>query len=449
MFSMPRMNTVYQTLKKLVITAWISSRNNPIPSLLLTIGIFLQISVYLVSINPLYCTTNDAFTDLTRYKNERTDIEVENDVVLRNLESLKSTSPYMNDLLNAKFHLITVGNNDQVYGFQVLQLTSDIYDWNLQLLGTKDDRIGHQGWGTGFGFKISYQLQFAEKIAPNDIVVFVDAFDVITFGFQQEVLNGYLLAIARNVQLQKDGILPTKRSITLTETAPILFAAEWGCMNEIPQPMEGRIDRNPCLNSGSFIGQAKEVARLIKSMKFETDGNDQVDYIYAYKESLVNESLPLVILDHDSDVFLALWNVSLDQMIFNPRNRRWKNRETKGEPVFFHFNGYIKKIDAALDLILGRQHPPNAGAILWHKAWWCRFGPLVSKEQYVFDTSIYALVFMAIAGALLIFPRGIGKVKWMSRILGRTESSVGKLSDAVAEETEGLRGEGAEIAKEW
>ena len=331
--------------------------------------LFLLLSLY-VFFDPGFCVDRSAETALrTLIAAEPARLQAEA-ALQRSIDELQAQGTLLS-MDNVTVHIFTVGNKPDDHGLDLLRLTSGAFGWDLHVMGENDVRIGIKGWATGFGLKIKYQADFIRSIPGDDFAVFVDAFDVTTWGGVDELKRGYLRACARALQRKNT-------PATAERMPPILFSAETGCMEGFSQPMEGSVPF-PCLNSGAFIGRARDLNALLSTMTYDESGNDQADFTRAYLLSLTNASWPLVILDHEHDAFLSLWGVDPDaDLVFSPMLGKWRHVATQGVPVFAHWNGAIKLIDYTVDLMMGRQHRLSAFGSQW---FWCRSATLHDVRQ--------------------------------------------------------------------
>ena len=308
-----------------------------------------------VALDPNYCadqTSEALLREVVAAEGGR----LARELSLRSRISELQSSGTLPTLSNVTTHLLTVANKED-RGLDLLRLTSSAFGWQVHTLGTTDARIGRKGWGTGFGLKILYQQQYAASLPPGDLLIFVDAFDVLTWGGVEAAVEGYLRACARAVA----------REDAPHRAPAVLFSAERACTVGFVQPHVGETEF-PCLCSGAFMGAAADVARLLSLMVYNEDGNDQEDFTAAYLTSRSNASWPLVVLDHEADVFLSMFSVdAVREMTYNPIVGRWRHVDAEGTPVFAHWNGWIKLLDVSLDQLMGRQY--GLLPVQWP---WCR-----------------------------------------------------------------------------
>jgi hypothetical protein len=201
------------------------------------------------------------------------------------------------------------------------------HDVRLQLLGWKIP------W-RGLSQKLEAVYHLSHTLPPNDIILFIDAYDVMFAGNETEIL-------ARFLRLN----------------ASIVFAAECGCWPHIAEDPNICYQAYPAsptsaryLNSGTWIGYAKEASVMLKAVMQEAgtsfdNANDQKLMADLYIQHRSN-----IQLDFYSLIFQSM-HATLDCIpaCCNPRpnlnlvqqqqQQYWFNHETHTQPLIFHFNG--------------------------------------------------------------------------------------------------------------
>jgi hypothetical protein len=186
------------------------------------------------------------------------------------------------------------------------------------ILGLKENRqIGWEGTGN-FGVKLreTRDFVFNEKIRPQDIVLFTDAYDVVYGGSQIEVLK-------RFIQQQK----------------PIMFGCESQCHpdKEESSKYPEQKPEFPYLNSGMFIGYAWALRYCLLDYKYNDADDDQRYWTKQYLQ------YPwLFKLDYENQLFLNTEDMDWDKFTWENATATYKNRN----PQFVHVNGPDKtKLD--------------------------------------------------------------------------------------------------------
>jgi len=179
------------------------------------------------------------------------------------------------------------------------------------ILGLNENRqIGWEGTGN-FGVKLreTRDFIFNEKIRPQDIVLFTDAYDVVYGGSQIEVLK-------RFIQQKK----------------PIIFGCESQCHpdkdNSSKYPEQ--TTEFPYLNSGMFIGYAWALRYCLLDYEYNDADDDQRFWTKQYLQ------YPwLFKLDHENQLFLNTEDMDWDKFTWENATATYKN----SNPQFVHVNG--------------------------------------------------------------------------------------------------------------
>lgn len=227
---------------------------------------------------------------------------------------------------------ITVANTSHP-GLDALRLTSSLHGVKTRVLGMGNKTpIGHGG--LGFGLKLLLLHQEVELLAPETIVIFTDAFDVLI----QSSLAPLELWSKEN---------PDK----------VLFAAEttkWPSKDLFyPPPLQLPY---AYLNSGVFVGKASSILEILKSNPYTMKTDDQ-EY---YTKIFLQPSSPIV-LDHKATFFQCLQGVDRKNIIFGKKVRVKHQglEDWETEPLILHLNNgmtRIKYFSALIHSILGPSH---------------------------------------------------------------------------------------------
>lgn len=202
------------------------------------------------------------------------------------------------------------------------------------------------GWGVkweGLSQKLYAAYHYAKSIPPGDVIMFVDAFDVMFAGPPAYILERFLAS-----------------------GHTVLFAAECGCW---PQIMENKghdcfhaypVSPTPYryLNSGTWIGYAKQSAamlldiinkagsdfknandqKLVSDMFIHKQHGIQLDYYSTIFQSMHMTDRPLAHCAPGGDVFTpAARPISFAHNATGPIS--YYNAVTKSVPAVYHFNG--------------------------------------------------------------------------------------------------------------
>lgn len=111
----------------------------------------------------------------------------------------------------------------------------------------------------GFHDKVKAVIEFCESVEPDDIVCFVDGFDSMILGTDQEILAAYK-------SLEQDLVFSLEKTINYTLLTTYSMNKNFG------ECIENR------LNSGLYIGRAQTIAQFWVDMK---QGQDDQRYACA------------------------------------------------------------------------------------------------------------------------------------------------------------------------
>jgi len=242
--------------------------------------------------------------------------------------------------------LITYATHDSGY-FKALKKSAKLNGFDLHILGFGND------WN-GFADKFFHTKDYLEKLNDKDeVVCFVDAFDVIVMGTSDELLEKYKSINTNKVifSADEDGIFSSK-----------LF----GNINK-----KDKQYKNNRINSGCYIGKIKDILQIYINLNINNtiqfkDLNDQ-ELITKYYEK--NDDL--IQLDHKCELFYNMEtdiNISILQILIilnklkdyevpieNTHHKFIDNRifikKFNTRPIFLHANGclnidnFIKKLN--------------------------------------------------------------------------------------------------------
>jgi len=228
--------------------------------------------------------------------------------------------------------LITYATHNSGY-FKALEKSAKINGFDLHVLGFNNE------W-KGFTDKFFHTKKYLEKLNDkNEIVCFVDAFDVIVLGTSDELLEKYKKA-------------DTDKVIFSSDEDGIFHSKMFGNIN-----INDKKYKNNRINSGCYIGKIKDILQIYNNLDVNEEKlhmNDQ-ELITKYYE----KNNDLIQLDHNSELF---YNLKTDinnnflhiLIVFNklkdykvPIENRYHNfidnrvyiKEFNTKPVFLHGNG--------------------------------------------------------------------------------------------------------------
>src|SRR5579872_620941 len=175
------------------------------------------------------------------------------------------------------FHVCTVASHAHNPHFQQLIASCHKHQIDIKVLG-----MGKPF--PGLGLKFLLMQEYLETLDENEIVMFVDAFDVLIVADKEVILNKFL-------KMQ----------------APFVISAETGCA---PHPHLARKyplspTRFRYLNTGGYIGYVGELKKWFHNMQpLKPNDNDQGKATYDF---LKNKNF--YHLDHFCELFLSLYGV--------------------------------------------------------------------------------------------------------------------------------------------
>jgi procollagen-lysine,2-oxoglutarate 5-dioxygenase len=170
----------------------------------------------------------------------------------------------------------------------------------------------------GFGNKLLWFKEHLEKYGDNNhIALFVDAYDVVCLGSEQEIIKKF-------ISFKK----------------PIVFSGEKGChpdpslakyFNHINSPF-----RYP--NSGTYMGYSKNILNMLQKISIKPHEDDQ---LFATKYIIKNPLLYAI--DKKCQIFLTLYNVDKSELSLERKIRIVVER-FKTKPCVIHGNGPSKSM---------------------------------------------------------------------------------------------------------
>jgi hypothetical protein len=183
----------------------------------------------------------------------------------------------------ATLHVAAVATHKERY-FPLLVESSKKMGVRLQVLG----------WGeplTGFAFRLQKTLDFVETLPQSDVVLFVDAFDVVLLQSSEVILAKFHQSGAQMI-VSKDGQHPNHL---------VQFF-----MSRVFRPVGGTY-----INIGAYVGTAGFICDLLRELfkfgeGFSDKENDQellARYLASHKELVGGK----ILIDHNSDLFLNLY----------------------------------------------------------------------------------------------------------------------------------------------
>lgn len=220
----------------------------------------------------------------------------------------------------------TVVSDTNHPNFKLLEASAARHGHSFHVLKS-DSKFGWEDSSGSFGSKLTLMHKFVSQasVHPNDLVMFVDGYDVIINAPSHEIITAYEQAVGGQ------------------DLA--LFSAEQSCWPDPTRAPEYDAKRHvhggstpyKYLNSGTYMGPAAV-------LKFMFDANiDKVKYTADDQRFFTDIYLSggPIVLDHHARVFWCLYNASHH---LRHTERGWMNSATNTMPLVFHGNGKDKDI---------------------------------------------------------------------------------------------------------
>ena len=176
----------------------------------------------------------------------------------------------------------------------------------------------------GYTDKILYMIDTIKNIPDDDVVCFIDAYDVLINSTAYDILEKFKSYNCRLLLGAELNCFPSDYVSQMDQAASILN------MNT----------PNKYINSGGYIGYKKNVQALL-TWKSPQDianicsyGGDQTYFIQYYLDNYMKES---ILLDCKSKIFQNMHLISWKEVDF--RGGRIYNNILNTYPSFVHFNG--------------------------------------------------------------------------------------------------------------
>jgi hypothetical protein len=167
----------------------------------------------------------------------------------------------------------------------------------------------------GNATKLTYFKEYIDTLSDHDIVMYVDAFDVLILADKKDILKKFFKM-----------------------KTPFLMSAETNCgpfahlsSQYPPSPTKFKY-----INTGSFIGYAKNIKKWLNDLPpFDLYDCDQGE---TTKHYLNSKKKPFK-LDYTCQIFLPLFGLSEEEVIIEEKKARIICVPTKSTPCVLHANG--------------------------------------------------------------------------------------------------------------
>lgn len=204
------------------------------------------------------------------------------------------------------FHLVTVATKN-TKGLKQLKHSCEEFGLYLKVLG-----MGM--FYPGNGLKLLLIYDYLESIPKDDIVLFVDAYDVLILATEDEILEKFR-------QFKR----------------PFVVSAETNCWPLFSREHEFPYSPTPFkfINTGSFIGHVSHIKKVLRDMKpliaEKCDQHQMAEFFLENKSRIT--------LDNNAELFFTLHNLNKDALSVDKASKKVKCLLTGSTPILIHGNG--------------------------------------------------------------------------------------------------------------
>lgn len=190
-------------------------------------------------------------------------------------------------------------------------------DVDFTVLGMDDSiNFGWENKGKNFGFKLKTFHEYLKTSNPDDIVVFIDLFDVLFYGNKEEIISRYNKFNSKAV-----------------------FSSEYFChpFPKLAKEYPPTDSQYKYLNSGTFMGQAGYLLKMMNKYPYTVEDDDQGYWTRIFLSEKETEDIKL---DYKNEIFNCTAGKLFDiEPVTIGENRRVLNITSRNTPNFIHFNG--------------------------------------------------------------------------------------------------------------
>ncbi len=183
--------------------------------------------------------------------------------------------------MNNNLYIVTVATELKYY---MKYLIESIKNNNGELV-----ILGYGEEWKGFNWKFKMTIEFLKKVNPNDIVCFVDGYDVVCTRNLDELIETF-----KNVQKRENCKIIVGNDRLVDPTYNIFTELYFGkCKNEF-------------INTGTYIGYAKDILEVLEFIHKDNFYDDQDDQILLI--NYCNLKPNNIYIDTQNEIFLVLVN---------------------------------------------------------------------------------------------------------------------------------------------
>ena len=224
-----------------------------------------------------------------------------------NAASFMSASVILPEKLAQKLHVCTVASKLHP-NLEKLIISCEKYGIQLEVLGMGKPYRSNMD-------KLKIMRKYCHQLPDNDLVLFIDAFDVLVLADKCEMVSRFL-----------------------TFDVPMLMSMEMNCWPSSEtaafHPPTDSVFKY--INTGGYIGWVKAVRQWLdafdKSLLSGTSDQAAAHKLYAKKNQFYA-------LDHWCAIFLCLYQVPFDAILIDEDNQKIICSYTNSSPCVLHANG--------------------------------------------------------------------------------------------------------------
>ena len=210
------------------------------------------------------------------------------------------------EISSSPFHVVTVASHPTTTLRQLME-SCELNEIQIEVLGMGLPYKGN-------GQKLSYLKKHLKNIPDDHIVMFIDAYDCLILANQEQILNKFLRANTQCVISAETNLYPHTQLMNRYPISPTKFKY---------------------LNSGSIIGYAGYLKKLLKSLKpINKRGSDQGQLMIYYIDHQDE-----IVLDFFCELFIPLHQIDLSELELNPETHTVHCLITDTKPCVVHGNG--------------------------------------------------------------------------------------------------------------
>lgn len=204
-----------------------------------------------------------------------------------------------------------------LYTYSTDMKKMESFSKSVKIFGNHVNCILEDKWD-GYHDKIFNLLKNIKDVPDNEIICFVDGYDLFVNSNTDEIINKFL-----------------------NYKCDLLFGAELNCFPD-NENLKRKMGNIPCLtkykyiNSGGYIGYASAIRKLLtwksptEIKKMCEEGTDQLYFAEYFIENKIQ-------LDYKQKIFQNMYRVSWNEI--SVKNNKFYNKKIDEYPCFVHFSG--------------------------------------------------------------------------------------------------------------